>query len=126
MIVSICTLDNASTCWESPPHCYKVRSLRPTGRRLSLSFASSASPTANFETLEWLEYHAQKLLRQARALEAEIAKFKTTSASVTDLAKKRSNGRGTHNLRWIASKIEVLKKELQQVREFGLIVHICG
>ena len=117
MIVSICTLDNASTCSESQLPCFKVRCLRRIGGRLP--FASSALPTANFETLEWLEYHAQKLLRQVRSLEAEIAKFKTTSASVADLAKKRSNGRGTHNLRWIASKLEVLKKELQQVHEFG-------
>jgi hypothetical protein len=51
-----------------------------------------------------------------RALETEIAKFKTSVASISELAKKRSNGRGTFNLRWIASKIELLKKELQQVR----------
>jgi hypothetical protein len=70
---------------------------------------------ANFETLEWLEFHAEKSLQQARALEIEIAKFKTSSASVTELAKKRSNGRGTHNLRWISNKIELLKKELHQV-----------
>jgi hypothetical protein len=71
--------------------------------------------SANFETLEWLEFHAEKSLQKARALEIEIAKFKTSIASVTDLAKKRSNGRGTLNLRWISSKIELLKKELHQV-----------
>jgi hypothetical protein len=88
-------------------HCFVTRTLLP----------------ANFETLEWLEYHAEKSLQQARALEIEIAKFKTTMASVTELAKKRSNGRGTHNLRWIASKIEFLKKELLQV---CLFVHRCA
>lgn len=79
---------------------------------VSLAFA----PAANFETLEWLEFHAGKSLQKARVLETELAKFKTTIASVTELAKKRSNGRGTHNLRWIANKVEELKKELQQVR----------
>lgn len=64
---------------------------------------------ANFDTLEWLEYHAEKLLQQARTLEIEISKFRTTTSNVTELAKKRSNGRGTLNLRWIADKIESLK-----------------
>ena len=76
----------------------------------------ASAPAANFETLEWLEFHAGKLLQKARVLETELAKFKTTIASVTELAKKRSNGRGTHNLRWITNKVEELKKELQQVR----------
>jgi len=75
------------------------------------------TPAANFETLEWLEFHAAKLLQKARVLETELAKFKTTLSSVTELAKKRSNGRGTHNLRWIASKVEQLNKELHQVRD---------
>jgi len=103
-------------CWDLHVGC----KLNVLGRPTTLM-------QANLVTGQWLEYHAERLLRIKGALEESLLKYETVPMAAAFVSQKGKNlngsnghsaskGNGTTDLRTILNQIEALSMQLQRYR----------
>lgn len=87
------------------------------GQKIDVLGKPTTLMQANLETMDWLDFHAERLLRRAIALEAELLKYKPVATVVYNMVHTTASvRRGTRNLRWIMIKIDDLRKQLAMYR----------
>lgn len=88
------------------------------GCRLNVLGRPTTLMQCNLVTGQWLEYHAERLLRIKGALEESLRKYETVPMAAAFASRKASGGKtqGTTDLRTLLNQIEALSMQLERYR----------
>lgn len=88
------------------------------GCRLNVLGRPTTLMQCNLVTGQWLEFHAERLMRIKGALEESLRKYETVPMAAAFASKKASGGRtqGTTDLRTLLNQIEALAMQLERYR----------
>ena len=86
------------------------------GQKIDVLGKPTTLMQANHSSLEWLEYHARRLLRKALELEKEIMQFKPIPDVVYRMLNTRKLNNGSLSLRWVMKHISMLTTQLYRIK----------
>jgi len=91
------------------------------GCRINVLGRPTTLMQCNLVTGQWLEYHAERLMRIKRALEESLRKYETVPMAAAFASQKSKSGavgkgKGTTDLRTLLNQIEALAMQLQTYR----------
>ena len=86
------------------------------GQKIDVLGKPTTLMQANHSSLEWLEYHARRLLRKALELEKEIMQFKPIPDIVYRMLNTRKLNNGSLSLRWVMKHISMLTTQLYRIK----------
>jgi len=110
--ISLYNLTSVTAKHGMPVQCWDLH----VGCKLNLLGKSTTMMQGSLATVEWLEYHARRLVAVKAKLEKELAKYTTVSLPASVTFKKGANTRGGTSLRALLDQIDELRGMLARYR----------
>ncbi|KAJ1483119.1 hypothetical protein T484DRAFT_2616025 [Baffinella frigidus] len=86
------------------------------GQKIDVLGKPTTLMQADHNSLQWLEYHAKRLLKKAHELENEIMQFKPIPDVIHRILSEKNLSDGRVSLRWVMKHISMLTTQLYRIK----------
>ena len=86
------------------------------GQKIDVLGKPTTLMQADHGTLQWLEYHARRLLKKAHELENEIMQFKPIPDVIHKILSEKNLSDWRVSLRWVMKHISTLTTQLYRIK----------